>query len=226
MVSDPTVTVVIPVFNRAFCVLEAVESVLVQTYPHVECVVVDDGSTDGTLGALQREFGSNSRVVMLHREHAGAAPARNHGLAVASGTYVTFLDSDDLMTDDRIERQLERLSGGSVDAVIGRQLLSAANAPPPDWAQRNPDAFYHTSILTSLAHARQCGGFDERLAIGEDVDFVVRLAAVGLGIAYLDATVVVRRYFGDNLTYRISADDPRPVLGTLRRIRASRSASS
>jgi glycosyltransferase involved in cell wall biosynthesis len=91
----PLVSVVIPTYNRASQVTEAVASALAQTYLSVEVVVVDDGSTDATRARLRRQFGGDGRVRILHQRNRGPAGARNAGFAEARGAYVALLDSDD-----------------------------------------------------------------------------------------------------------------------------------
>jgi glycosyltransferase involved in cell wall biosynthesis len=86
------VTVVVPAYNAAAFVRRAVDSVLSQTWADRELLVVDDGSTDGTLGVLA---GYGERVRVLTQANAGPAAARNHGLRAARGRYVAYLDADD-----------------------------------------------------------------------------------------------------------------------------------
>jgi hypothetical protein len=224
------VSVVIPVFDRAHCVGEAVQSVLDQTHPSVECLVVDDGSTDDTLAVLRATYGNDPRVRILHQEHGGVSRARNLGIDHATGRYLTFLDSDDLMVPGRIERQLDHLLGhGAADAVIGRQeQVLAGPASRPDWLERHPewwDECYHTSILVETERVRAVGGFDDGLSLGEDLDLMVRLAGAGVRIVPLDEVVVTRRYFGDNLTYGMGDDDHRAMLRAVRQHLARRRAT-
>ena len=101
MISDTRITVVIPTFNRAGMVEQAVESVLAQTLQPVEVIVVDDGSTDDTKQRLAR-FGSISYVC---QEHGGPGRARNTGMRLARGDYVAFLDSDDCLYPYKLELQ-------------------------------------------------------------------------------------------------------------------------
>jgi glycosyltransferase involved in cell wall biosynthesis len=226
MTSDALVSVIIPAYNRAYCVVDAVRSTLAQTHALVECIVVDDGSTDGTVDALTEVFPDEPRLRVLAREHVGVSAARNHGLLHASGSFVTFLDSDDLMVSDRLERQLAYLADSAADAVIGRQqqvLVGAASRP--EWLQRHPewwDEHYHMSILVGTQRVRDIGGFDESLEIGEDLDFMVRLAGAGVRIARLDDVIVTRRYFGDNVTYGMGDDDHHALMNAVRRHLARR----
>lgn len=112
------VSVVIPTYNRAHVVLDAIGSVLVQTIDDLEVIVVDDGSTDDT-GAQVRSV-SDPRVRYLPRPHAGVSATRNAGIAVARGTLISFLDSDDLWLPDKLAREVAFLSAHpGVDAVFG-----------------------------------------------------------------------------------------------------------
>lgn len=99
----PTVSVVIPAYNAEPFVAMTVKSVLQQTYQDLEVIVVDDGSTDRTAAALE-EFGDRIRV---HRQaNAGVAAARNAGVELSSGSWIAFLDADDLWLPNKLERQL------------------------------------------------------------------------------------------------------------------------
>lgn len=102
--ATPLVSVVIPTYNRADYVVAAVESVLAQTYPRVECIVVDDGSTDATAEVLA-PFAS--RAILHRHENRGLAGARNTGIRLASGEFVGFLDSDDMWAPRLVERAVE-----------------------------------------------------------------------------------------------------------------------
>jgi glycosyltransferase involved in cell wall biosynthesis len=105
-IASRRVSVVVPTFNRAELIQETIESVLRQTTPAHEIIVVDDGSTDSTC-AVVRAYGD--RVVLLSDDHRSAAAARNRGLARATGDWIAFLDSDDIWTPTKLEKQLEYL---------------------------------------------------------------------------------------------------------------------
>jgi glycosyltransferase involved in cell wall biosynthesis len=112
----PLVSVIIPTFNRAGQVREAVDSVLAQGVQEIEVVVVDDGSTDGTRAVLA---GRDPRLVYAHQPNRGPAAARNRGIAMARGAFISFLDSDDLWLPGKLGAELgvfARLP--SIEAVI------------------------------------------------------------------------------------------------------------
>src|SRR6185312_4249376 len=90
------VSVVMPAYNRAHCITRSIDSVLGQTYPDVEVIVHDDGSTDGTPGLLADRYGSNPRVRVQRAPNAGVSAARNQAFKLVRGDYVALLDSDDV----------------------------------------------------------------------------------------------------------------------------------
>jgi glycosyltransferase involved in cell wall biosynthesis len=189
--------------------------------------VVDDGSTDGTVARLTAAFAREPRVRLFARPHQGVSAARNHAISHAAGAFVTFLDSDNLMVEHRVERQLDHLRATGVDAVICRHThLFVGDATVPDWLARHPewwDGYNRMSILVGSSRVRAVGGFDEDLDIGEDIDLVARLVGTGTRIAMLDEVLVIRRFFGDNVSYGTSGDG-RALLGAVRRHHARRRA--
>lgn len=104
--TTPIVSIVIPTHNRASLLPDAVNSVLHQTYPHVEVIVVDDGSTDNT-PAVAGQFGE--RIRYIRQANAGVSAARNRGFAESKGAYIGFLDDDDLYLEDKIALQVDAL---------------------------------------------------------------------------------------------------------------------
>lgn len=125
---DPLVTAIIPAKDRAALCTRAVESVLAQTYGSIECIVVDDGSSDGTQETLSRRFGDRVRIVR-NDEYQGPARARNQAVAMARGTYIAFLDSDDEWLPAKIARQVEVAERGA-DVVYCRALNVTREGKP------------------------------------------------------------------------------------------------
>jgi GT2 family glycosyltransferase len=106
MQAAPLVSVVVPTYNRAHLIHHAIDSVLAQSYDHIEVVVVDDGSTDGTRERIERGYGSDSRVRYVHKQNGGAASARNVGFRCARGDYIALLDSDDTWAPWKLAAQI------------------------------------------------------------------------------------------------------------------------
>ena len=104
MTAATEVSAVLPVHNGSAYVAEAIRSILGQTRPPIECLVIDDGSTDGT-GEIVRQFGRD--VAYVRQDRSGVSSARNHGAALAHSALVAFLDHDDVWLPTKLERQLE-----------------------------------------------------------------------------------------------------------------------
>jgi len=103
MPPEPTVSIIIPTYNRARLLPNAIRSVLEQSYGHIEIVVIDDGSTDDTRKVLEP---FKDRILYLTSDHKGTAHARNVGMKAATGKYIAFLDSDDTYLPYKIELQV------------------------------------------------------------------------------------------------------------------------
>ncbi len=91
---NPLISVIIPTYNRANFLGEAIESVLSQTYKNLEVIIIDDGSTDDTRQLIEKY--TDKRIIYLYQEHGGTSAARNKGIQEAKGEYIAFLDSDDI----------------------------------------------------------------------------------------------------------------------------------
>lgn len=100
------VSVIIPTFNRAYCLARTLDSVLAQTHVELQVLVIDDGSDDDTMALVQTRYGHDPRIRYMHQANRGVTGARNTGLAAATGDFVAFLDSDDTWQPWKIELQL------------------------------------------------------------------------------------------------------------------------
>jgi len=112
------VSVVVPVYNTEEYVAECVRSILGQSHSNIELILVDDGFTDGSLRICEEFALSDSRVRVKSQPNSGVSAARNNGLADARGQYVCFVDSDDAIRPDYVERMLNAAASGDVDAVF------------------------------------------------------------------------------------------------------------
>src|ERR1051326_5639298 len=115
MTSPPLVSIIIPCFNAARWLPATLQSALAQTWPNLEVIVVDDGSTDHSAAIARRYEGDRVRGVV--QPNAGAAAARNTGLRHARGEFIQFLDADDLLAPEKIAKQMEALLRAPAGAV-------------------------------------------------------------------------------------------------------------
>lgn len=221
----PLTSVIIPVWNRADHLPEAVASVLTQSECKVEVIIVNDGSTDDSGHVADELAARHDQVIAVHRENGGPAAARNTGLAVCSGSWVTFLDSDDLMPADRVAEQLAIASSVTQPVVvIGRQSFHVAPGiePPPEVRDAMLIGGTHPYTMTmflATATIRSIGGFDESFPVSEDLELLMRLQREGVSMVQHDNVWTIRRVFGDNLVY----DSDAITRATVRAIRRNRS---
>ncbi len=196
------ISVVIPTFNRRTLVERAIRSVLAQTHPVDDIIVVDDGSTDGTGDSLRLAFGDRIRCV--RQENRGVSAARNRGLALTRGRYITLLDSDDEWMREKTQVQWEwleshpdigmvlcdvirRFPDGSSE-VFQRRTMLPVDGHILEHVLLEP-TLVPASVMMRREVAQQTGGFDETLATAEDLDYHLKIAAC-TGIAVIEQPLV------------------------------------
>ncbi len=188
----PFVSVIIPTHNREPTILDSIQSVLNQTYPHFELLVVDDGSTDGSVERIAEVRDDRLRLIPLPVSQ-GSSAARNAGLQEARAPWVAFQDSDDLWLPEKLEtqcavvRELPESFVGSYTSywrICGnrRQELPRPRAGLDGsvLAELSRGNFISTqTLMVRTRTAREIGGFDVHLSALNDWDFVLRLAGEG-----------------------------------------------
>ena len=112
----PLVSILIPAYNAETWIADTIESAIAQTWPHKEIIVVDDGSTDGTL-AIARQFESNE-VRVVTQSNQGAAAARNKAFSLSRGDYIQWLDADDLLSPDKIAHQMRQRRRQGIERTL------------------------------------------------------------------------------------------------------------
>lgn len=196
------VSVLVPAYNVERYIAEAVESALAQTYPAVEVVVVNDGSTDGTADAL---LPYRDRVVYVEQENRGLAGARNTAIGASSGEYLALLDGDDVWLPERLERCVPILEARPEIGMVGtdaylieettkttkRTYGTRKKYPFPareedqlaTIALRN---FLFVSVLFRRSLVDRFGGFDESLRRAEDYELWMRFLIAGARAAFVN----------------------------------------
>lgn len=203
----PLISVLMPCHNAAPYVGEAVASVLAQTYPHVELVIVDDGSTDGSSNVLQQLAAAHpERITLVYQNRAGPWAARNHGLVRAHGPFIAFLDADDTWAPEALARLHAALDAARADiACCGwRSTGVGTTAPqphlPPAADAALDHAFEHGAwpLNTLLIHRPRIDalhGFSERLPTAMDFDLWLRLLAGAPVLAAVPEALAQRRLY-------------------------------
>jgi glycosyltransferase involved in cell wall biosynthesis len=213
-------TVVIPAFNAARTVVSSIRSVLEQTTQDFELIVVDDGSTDGTV-ARARAFEKDPRVRVFRQPNRGPSAARNTGIVNARGSYVSMLDADDLWLPEYLE-----VMGGALDAApeaafaytdawlledatgkVRRKSAMSRQQPPktvPDprkfflrLLERN---FIYTSVTARRWILERVGGYDESLWTSEDWELWLRIVAGGAHVVRPPGMLAIHRGHAGSLS--------------------------
>jgi glycosyltransferase involved in cell wall biosynthesis len=186
----PGVSVVVPTFNRASLLGGALDSIQSQSMGDWECIVVDDGSTDGTPDLVASRAVADRRIRLLRIEHAGSpGRSRNIGIRASCGDLVAFLDDDDLWLPGKLASQVVLLAAEREPVMVCARVERFGDAvgPWPRSLPKSPDLrslLASNSIACSTVVVRrsaldQSGLFDESLRRAQDLDLWIRLLAVG-----------------------------------------------
>jgi hypothetical protein len=206
------VSILIPSFDSAAWVGDAIASALAQAHPQLEVIVVDDGSTDDTPAVLER-FGARIRWERGRRR--GANGARNRLLELSRGDWLQYLDADDLLLPGKIARQLAAAEAASADLVASpwqteRGAVRGLRRGSDAWV-----GFFESTLgVTSANLFRRgalldAGGWDEKRRAAQEVDLLQRLLRRGARVAFVDEALCVKRRVNPRSIWRsIWRDDP------------------
>lgn len=206
----PIVSVIIPLFDGIIFFEETIKSVTLQTYPFIEIIIIDDFSTDGSF-ELAKKYQSE-RIIVKQNIRKGACAARNYGFELSSGDYIQYLDADDILSPDKIEKQLEKfiLYGNEIvvnsswvrfyeninTARFVKQVIDKDYENPINWLIDcwNEKGMGQTSIwLTPRVLIEKAGVWNEKLAINQDGEFFSRVLLNAAKIIYCEDAKVFYR---------------------------------
>lgn len=197
------VSVIIPCYNAEKYIEDAIKSALSQSYQPIEVIVIDDGSTDNGIEIVKTY---SERVRLERNSGKGACAARNLGMALSKGEYIQFLDADDVLVPNKIEKQLPYLVSGKADLVFCKGFLFGDGKPmrpkkkaiaPP--ANIDPFVYCLNQGLSTEGplHRKSAldkvGGFDESLPRAQEKDLHIRLGATNIKIVLLDELLYQHR---------------------------------
>lgn len=206
----PTVSVIIPAYNRAHVIGQAIQSVLGQTRQDFEIIVIDDASIDNT-EEMVRSF-TDSRIRYLrHEQNYGAPQARNSGAEAAAGSFLAFLDSDDIWYPEYLERQLGLLA--ALPPTVGMSCCNMMQKIGDGYRVVGPgmrsltfdenlihaDGICASSFVTRKEAFRSIGGFDVDFSSFQDFDFLLRMASK-YQIAIIDEALFEYRLGNDSIS--------------------------
>ena len=199
----PIVNVVIPTFNRAYCIEKAIVSVLNQTFKDFELWVIDDGSTDNT-DELLNKYKSDKRFNYFKIKNAGVSKARNIGVSKSESEWIAFLDSDDEWLEDKLERQIQYVKEHSDCKLIHGEELWVRNGkrvnPKKIHKKSGGDIFERSLGLCLISPSAvmlkkdlfiEMNGFDEDFIVCEDYDLWLKICS-RYEVGYLSEPVLIK----------------------------------
>lgn len=201
------ISVIIPMYNAERFIGQCLLSVMNQTYPHLEIIVIDDDSSDGGWKICSELMEKDSRICLVRQEHRGISRTRNHGLELSTGEYIFFLDSDDAIHPLLLEELLNqvekqhadmafcnfiRVESREMDDVFGKAFIKDSR---PQWQTaegEEAEAWFHGKYIRELSRisgmiSKESIGnlrFDESLVNGEDTMFLYQLFCKQLRVVY------------------------------------------
>jgi glycosyltransferase involved in cell wall biosynthesis len=197
------ISTIVPVYNGECYIEAAIKSIIAQTYPAEEIIVIDDGSTDGS-GAIVESFGP--RVIYDFQSHTGVSAALNKGVALAKHDCFAFLDADDLWAENKLELQIAAINQSNVDMVFGhlqqfispeldekdKSILFCPEEPEPGYSR--------DTLLVKKEIFFKVGLFSVNYQAGEFIDWYLRAKYLGLKSFMLPNVVAKRRLHKTNMT--------------------------
>lgn len=187
----PLVSVVIPAYNAALFIKEAIESVLNQTYMNFEIIVIDDGSIDNQNEIIRTLMEKDDRIKYFYQENSGVSTARNHGILISKGEYLAFLDADDVWLPDNLELKIRKFESGEFGLVHSSAKIidDKSNITGQSIIGKEGDLLEDmlvwketcipgpSSILVKKEVIKEVGHFDINLSTAADQDFFLRTCA-------------------------------------------------
>jgi len=223
MKSFPLVSIIIPAYNRAHLIDKTLDSILAQTYQNWECIVVDDGSKDGTENVVKRYCNNDKRFRFYHRPQnhlSGGNGARNFGFEKSTGEYIQWFDSDDLMMPEMLQQKIDEIVRINCDCVVARgaeMLDEIKKTYNLKWKlfEAEDSALEHikgnlvfgtNGPLFKKSYLINKKLFDEELKIRQEWEFFSRLLMIGLDFRIVNEVLYLYRNEQDGIRKNISKE--------------------
>ncbi len=218
----PLVSILIPCYNAQAWLTETLESALAQTWSNKEIIVVDDGSKDHSL-VVAKQFELHG-IKVITQQNRGASAARNRAFQEAQGDFIQYLDADDLLAPDKVERQVQLLAGGNSDYVAAGEWArfyknpsEAVFTPQPLWADMSPVEWlictwegnwmmHPAAWLVPRQIAEQAGFWNESLSLNDDGEYFCRVVLASAGVKFCWGA---RTYYRSGISSSLSGSKSR-----------------
>jgi glycosyltransferase involved in cell wall biosynthesis len=216
--APPVISVVLPVYNTEKFIAQAIQSILNQTFSDFELIIIDDGSTDGTLKILTEFKNQDKRIVLLSRQNRGIAETLNEGIHVALGSWIAIMNADDIALPNRFERQLEWIGQTNAD-ICGSwvQFFGTSNSRILTHPQSNEAirmgllfgcVFAQPSVMMKTALVRKLQ-YDRAWKVAEDYDLWERATHHGWQMANVPEVLLMYRQHENQISVGESTNSDR-----------------
>lgn len=223
MKEDISVSIIIPVYNRVDLISETIKSLISQTYNNWECIIIDDGSNDGSVSLISGYCLKDDRFIFIERsvyKKKGANTCRNIGLKYAKGDYTVFFDSDDIMKPNHLELKLQAIKTNRCDYVITKTLFfnddkgnlaleknydfKSKDITPLNYINQKINWLtYDVCIKTSLAKSIR---FNESLQSGQEYNYFAKLVLKSTNAVFVNKVVTLRRAHQNSIQSELRKD--------------------
>ena len=203
----PMISVIVPVYNNVQYIEKCISSILSQTYPEYEVIIIDDGSTDGS-GECCDQLAQNPRVTVFHQDNSGVSVARNKGIEIAKGQYITFVDSDDYVYERYLEVLAKKVAPGGLSvckwsstpkrsSFVDKSLdLTPANAQISAFSSEGIQGVSYCKLFDRDLILKYNLRFNTDITICEDLLFVIQYLYYAKG--KITASESVQYYYRPN----------------------------
>jgi len=207
----PKISVIMPVYNGEKYLQKAIQSILLQSYPYFEFIIINDGSTDKSRNII--ESINDTRIIRIHQENKGVPTALNVGIQKANSDFIARMDADDFSLPNRFELQLKFLLSHYDYVAVGTNAIVVSEDgtklfytnQPQTWEEIKSHLpttpFFHSSVMMRKKHVEMCQCYDENLFIAQDYLLFNRLAKYGK-LANLSDALIEYRLSPSSLTNR------------------------
>lgn len=212
------VSIILPAYNAQVFLEETIQSVLSQTYPYWELIIVNDGSTDETTNIINTFASADKRIIPVHKPNSGVSDSRNSGRKYAKGELFFFLDSDDVWNPDNIEKKVKFLQSPLYDAVFSACLIINEKSETKNRFLKGSSNFTLNDLLLAKGNYttapsgiavkksvfNSISGFDVNLSNNADTDFFMQLLSVGKKIGYTNEVLWKYRVHEGNMSKNVT----------------------
>ncbi len=210
MTKTPQISVLMSVYNAENDLKNSVESILNQTYTNFEFIIINDGSTDGSLDILEKYAAKDQRICLVNQENTGLTRALNNGVKLSKGKYIARQDADDISYPKRFEMQVELMSCDSSIVLCGGNCDDLyEDGSKGVWGSYNSDelqkivflktVFAHSTVMMRSDVCVDFGGYDESFKTSQDMDLWMRFAKKGK-LAMVEEPVIQRKIRAESIS--------------------------